>query len=149
MPPTFSVSTSIAVVPTVPPAPATGVPVLGVPGVLGAPGLAQADAGAADFLDQFKAALKNLTKAVSLPHLAAKMAQHVAAPEQAPGAQAAPAAAQATDSPPVEHQAESLLDVLAALGFVLAPIAFQAPECPDCFDERQTGANRRGDRDVW
>jgi flagellar hook-length control protein FliK len=121
VPPTFSVSTSISVAPPAPAAPAGGA------AVLGAPGLPQADSGAADFLGQFKAALKNLTKAGTKPHLATQLAPQMA-PDQSPGPDAAPAIV--AEPKPVDHKADPLPDVLAALGFVPVPIAFQPPVTP-------------------
>ena len=121
MPQAFSVSTLVSVVPAAPAVPSA--PAATAAG--GPVGAARPNdnAAPADFLGQLKTALKNLTKAVTQPNLAPEATTQIA-PAQAPATDAPAAHADLKDAPPVDHSADALPDVLAALGFVPVPIAF-------------------------
>lgn len=120
---TSSVSTSLAVVAAAQAAPTV---VATLPGVPGAPALPPGLASAADFLGQFKVALKNLTKAVNLPHLGAQRAEPAAG--QAATTEAEPVSTKPVDAQPADKKTEAPLpDVLATFGLIPGPVAFQAP----------------------
>lgn len=92
------------------------------------PAIRQANLGPADLLSQLRGALKTLTQVVTLPNLAAHLAPQLAA-ALAPGAAPAriPSDAAGPSKTPGYPKSDSLPEVLAALGFVPVPTAFQPP----------------------